>query len=131
MRDIGDPEASAHAARIVHIDVETNEIGKTKPVYMDITADPPHALWQLLEIAMPLETSEWQGYLKRVDLQYPLEPILKEGVMTGASVIACLPGHLPSDLLSRRVSANNRCGRCSTDRYQRRVAFSSALDSAA
>lgn len=98
-RVIGDPEAFAHAARIVHIDVDANEIGKNKPVYMGVTADLRYALWQLLEIAVPLETSEWQGYLARVGLRYPLEPKTQEGVMTGASVIACLAGHLPADAI--------------------------------
>ena len=71
-RVIGNPAAFARNATIVHIDIDSAEIGKNKAVTVGVTADLRRALPQLLTIARPIDTTEWRAYLKRAAGEHPL-----------------------------------------------------------
>ena len=96
-RVIGDPEAFARPARIVHIDVDASEIGKNRAVFMGIRADLRQALPQLLDIAEPIDTLQWREYLRGVDVGRPLRAGSDGDVLSGTAAVACLAGRLPPD----------------------------------
>lgn len=93
-RVIGNPAAFAAQAKIVHIDIDANEIGKNKPVHLGIHADLGQALDQLLAVAAPVDTHAWREYLAMVDRDAPLTKLPQTEQLTGAQAIAMLAERL-------------------------------------
>lgn len=95
-RVIGDPSAFARHATIVHIDVDSREIGKNKEVHIGVQADLRRALPQLLEVAASLDSAEWLAYLQRAGRQRPLASAPPTHKLTGPVAISQLAARLPA-----------------------------------
>jgi acetolactate synthase-1/2/3 large subunit len=58
--------------RIIHIDIDHNELNKNKPVTLGICADLRIALRQLNEVASRCDCSKWLSYVATLKESYPL-----------------------------------------------------------
>jgi acetolactate synthase-1/2/3 large subunit len=58
--------------RIIHIDIDRNELNKNKPVTLAICADLRIALSQLNEVALRGDCTQWLSYLASLKEEYPL-----------------------------------------------------------
>lgn len=84
--------------KIIHIDVDRNELNKNKPVTLPITADLRYALTQLVEHAEPGDYSEWSAYVDELRKLFPLTPD-KSMELTGPQAIALLTDMTQGDAL--------------------------------
>jgi acetolactate synthase-1/2/3 large subunit len=95
-RVIGDPDAFARPATIIHIDVDADELGKNKVVALGLSADLRDALPALLSIAGKLDSGAWRDYLALAAAEHPLiPPAVGDDRLTGPRVIARLDAALP------------------------------------
>ncbi len=70
-RVTGKVDAFIPKGKIIHIDVDRNELNKNKSVTLPICADVKIALEQLLEHAKASNTNDWLNYLHRLRADYP------------------------------------------------------------
>jgi acetolactate synthase-1/2/3 large subunit len=75
--------------RIIHIDVDRQELNKNKVVTLAVCADLRHALPQLLERAVPGDYRAWREYCEELRRRYPLIPQSRDA-LTGPGAIALL-----------------------------------------
>jgi acetolactate synthase-1/2/3 large subunit len=97
-RVIGDPNAFAGTATIVHIDIDGRDLGKNKPVQLQICADLRVALAKLEQLAKPLSTDAWRAYLATAARQRPLRAESSDG-LTGPHAISALSEILPEEAI--------------------------------
>lgn len=107
-RVIGQPDAFARHAKIVHIDVDASEIGKNVPVHLGVRADLRDALPALAraaDAASPADTRAWRTYLADAARAHPLRTHAapsgdtKDAPLHGAQAIAALVGVLPPEAI--------------------------------
>ena len=84
--------------KIIHIDVDRNELNKNKPVTLPIRADLRLAMRQLIEHVEPGNYNEWLKNIDKWRRQYPLIPE-KSDVLTGPQAIALLSDMTNGDAL--------------------------------
>ncbi|MBI2844560.1 MAG: biosynthetic-type acetolactate synthase large subunit [Armatimonadetes bacterium] len=71
-RVTGKLDAFARKAKVVHIDVDPAEIGKTVHVDIPIVGDCKHVLSELLKCVEPREETEWNRQVTQWKAEYPL-----------------------------------------------------------
>lgn len=72
-RVTGKLDAFARNAKVIHIDVDPAEIGKTVHVDIPIVGDCKSVLQKLLEYVEPREETEWNRQIMRWKNEYPLQ----------------------------------------------------------
>ncbi len=70
-RVTGNVDAFIPKGKIIHIDIDRNELNKNKSVTLPICADVKVALQQLIEQAQANDTTPWLNYLSQLRQQYP------------------------------------------------------------
>ena len=70
-RVTGKPEAFIEHGKIIHIDIDRQELNKNKVVTLPICADVKVALDQLNETAVSGDTSDWVQYVTGLRSKYP------------------------------------------------------------
>lgn len=70
-RVTGKVDSFIATGKIIHIDIDRNELNKNKTVTLPICADLREALQQLAQSAAPGEYSEWRAYISGLREQYP------------------------------------------------------------
>src|SRR5262249_26979163 len=58
--------------KIIHIDIDRNELKKKNPVPLPICADIRVALQKLFNVAQPGDSRDWFNYVPRLKREYPL-----------------------------------------------------------
>ena len=76
-RVTGDVREFIKTGKIIHIDIDRNELNKNKPVTLPVCADLKIALGQLLSISGPCASQEWLAYLDGLRQQFPF--VVPEG----------------------------------------------------
>lgn len=71
-RVTGKLDAFARKAKVIHIDVDPAEIGKTVHVDIPIVGDCKHILSELLKIIEPRQATEWNRQVMQWKNEYPL-----------------------------------------------------------
>lgn len=72
-RVTGDVDAFIRDGKIIHIDIDRNELNKNKTVTLPVCADIKAALQQLCDCAQPGEYGAWLGYLGGLREQFPFK----------------------------------------------------------
>lgn len=72
-RVTGDVDAFIRNGKIIHIDVDRQELNKNKVVALPVHADLRDALAQLCERARRCNCDDWLAYLERQKNRYPLD----------------------------------------------------------
>ena len=93
-RVTGKLDAFIEHGKIIHIDIDRQELNKNKVVTLPICADVDLALDQLYETAVAADTSDWIAHVKKLRKHYPFE-VPKNDVMTPQYAI---------DLISKMTS---------------------------
>jgi len=70
-RVTGNVQEFIKTGKIIHVDIDRNELNKNKPVTLPVCADLKIALKQLLEIAISNDCSGWLSYLEGLRRQFP------------------------------------------------------------
>jgi acetolactate synthase-1/2/3 large subunit len=100
-RVTGKLDAFIASGRIIHIDIDRNELNKNKTVTLPICADIKAALLQLQEKAVSGDTRSWLSYVQGLRAQFPFEVPERERIcpqfaiellsdMTGGKAIVSL-----------------------------------------
>jgi acetolactate synthase-1/2/3 large subunit len=84
--------------RIIHIDIDRNELNKNKTVTLPICADLAIALEQLAERVQPGNYQAWLAYLAELRIRFPLRAEPAEE-LTGPQAIALLSDMTGGDAL--------------------------------
>ena len=71
-RVTGNVDSFIRHGKIIHIDIDKNELNKNKPATLAVCADLSTALQQLLHAIQPKQHSAWLSYLNDLKQQYPL-----------------------------------------------------------
>ena len=72
-RVTGNVDAFIRDGKIIHIDIDRNELNKNKTVTLPVCADIKQALQQLYAAAEPGDYTQWRAYLDRQRQQFPLQ----------------------------------------------------------
>jgi acetolactate synthase-1/2/3 large subunit len=72
--------------KIIHIDIDRNELNKNKVVTLPVCADLRLGLQQLIDIAIPGDYSDWREYLINMKLRFPLKPCNTDKLTGPASI---------------------------------------------
>jgi acetolactate synthase-1/2/3 large subunit len=95
-RVTGNLDAFIAQGKIIHIDIDRDELNKNKPVTLPICADLKPALAQLCQHARPGDSRSWLSYLGGLREQFPFTlPGRKPGSLQ------CISPQLVIDTLSR------------------------------
>lgn len=70
--------------KIIHIDIDANELNKNKPVTLPVCADIKPALQQLIDICPRKQHPEWCKTLSDLRRDFPMLPPRMENAETGA-----------------------------------------------
>jgi acetolactate synthase-1/2/3 large subunit len=73
-RVTGKVDAFIEHGKIIHIDIDSNELNKNKAVTLPVCADIKPALQQLLECSNSKKHPEWRTYLDGIKRAFPMTP---------------------------------------------------------
>ncbi len=79
-RVTGNVDTFIRDGKIIHIDIDRDELNKNKTVTLPVCADLRPALAQLINCAQPSERQEWTTYLHSLRKQYPFEVPQSQGI---------------------------------------------------
>ena len=79
-RVTGNVDAFIGNGKIIHIDIDRNELNKNKTVMLPICADIKAAMQQLHEKAVPADTTTWRSNLSGLREEFPFEIPDSEGI---------------------------------------------------
>ena len=79
-RVTGNVDAFIRSGKIIHVDIDRDELNKNKTVTLPICADVKAALRQLLGVAERTEHAQWLAYLDDLRTSYPFEVPATQGI---------------------------------------------------
>lgn len=79
-RVTGKVDAFIAEGKIIHVDIDRNELNKNKTVTLAVCADLATALQQLCDQAMPRDCPDWLAYLKGLKQEHPYPAPASEGI---------------------------------------------------
>ena len=96
-RIIGNSSKFAVKSNIVHIDIDSSEIGKNVAVYKGIVGDAKEVLKKLNSKLTPKKHDEWIAHINKLKERHPLK--YDENKLTGQYVIEVLDRISPEDTI--------------------------------